>query len=404
MDYLLRQTGDCESTPSTRDFIHADTESELRCLAWEVIRTAAMLLRLDIAVAARAMTFVHRLYTDRSFREVDVWDAALGALVLALKLGEVNRKIKDIIRVFVRLQLRFLDAPAQSIKPKTTSPDAAHEIGESKLAALTVAEQENAVRSTYSEMNIDATIEQIAQTERFILRSMGYVCAVSEPHRHIERLCVIALSCLDPLRKHNSILPDSSDIEYFPTENVDILDAFIQKAWSFVNDSFATTLCCRWRGASIACAATYLTVCASVHVSEDKTEEAAKCVPTAVEAMLEASGASAEDLSSISREMLQIQKRSTLPRYFTIDSMEKFKGKLRAMEKEKQNRLRATSNHIRLDERLKRLDSRSGVNAGTSSANKGSDALEMLAMAGILGPSSSSSTGLSSKSRRSKFR
>ena len=379
VDYILAPALQSAETPSAKDFVHVSTEAETRCLAWEILRTAAMLLKVDIAVATRAMTYVHRLYATQSLRAIDVWDSTRAALILALKLEETQYKIKNVIRVFLLLQHRFLDMPAEKLRAELTGPDAVQKPSAGTFGALTIPERMSTIRKALSEMNMDAVIDSIARSERHILRSMGYVCAVNQPHAYVRELCAVAVAGLES-RKNNESFPTSGDIECFSTEDVGFLDAYIQKAWSYVNDSFATALCCRFPAAKIACGAVYLTACGSVTVDETSAE--AK-VPAIVQRLLSVSGTTADELVEIAGEMHRVAAQTFIPRYFAINTMDVFKERFAALEKAKQNRLRATSNHQRLDARLRQ---RSGGGASAVAESSGSDALEMLAMAGILSP------------------
>ncbi|KNH08578.1 hypothetical protein XU18_0921 [Perkinsela sp. CCAP 1560/4] len=429
MDFLLFPAAIGDQTPSAQEFVHVQTEQEMRCLAWEIVRTAAILLKADIFVATRAMTLLHRLYAHVSMRECDVWEAALASFVLSLKLEEYQRKLGDIVRVFVRLQYRYLDMSAAALRQQPSGPDTPQPPNPGSFAENTSIQQENIVRAAMEERKLEEITARITQHERLILKSSGYICSVGQPHLYVAPLCAVALEGIDSLRStlhSNHTSETSNEIafnhSYFVTENISILDAFIQKAWNFVSDSYETTLCCRESARSVAGAAVFLVVCANLKHSPsaggDVGEEHLAAQQRVINGLLRATGTTASELARISREILQVYSRQSLPRYFAIDSMSIFKSKIASIEKSKRDRLKVPTPHARLHAKLQfgrdrkiglgGKDSTScstgNTNESTEKPREASDALAMLAAAGIPSMQSRNSrTPSQSIRKKSKF-
>ncbi|KAI9034354.1 cyclin-like protein, partial [Hyaloraphidium curvatum] len=106
-DVLLR-------TPSRRDGVPEDLETDLRLYACELVQSAGMLLGLPQVAMATAQVLVQRFFYLSSMRKHSVRDIAMGALFLAAKVEETPRRIRDIVLVFDHVIKR---ARGQSLEP-----------------------------------------------------------------------------------------------------------------------------------------------------------------------------------------------------------------------------------------------------------------------------------------------
>ncbi|KAJ3217658.1 Cyclin-L1 [Dinochytrium kinnereticum] len=90
-------------TPSNRDGIRRELETELRMAGTGLIASMGILLRLPQTTIATAQVLFQRYYFVASFRDCKIRDVVLGALFLASKVEECPRKIRDICNVYLTL-------------------------------------------------------------------------------------------------------------------------------------------------------------------------------------------------------------------------------------------------------------------------------------------------------------
>ena len=213
---------DSTSTPSAKDNVHPAMEKELRIFGSEVILNAAVLLRLDIFTATRAMALFQRFYFHRSLRELSIWRCAQACLLISLKVEENIRPLYDLLRVFETLQTlkmrpvtpqgvvqpslptfitlptkpnektkpledESIDNPLQKQTPLSSpSPRNAHLEGVEKNVSKSA---DTAKDTALSPERPEASDASIIQDESFVLQSLGYVVSVEQPHRFVIPFC-----------------------------------------------------------------------------------------------------------------------------------------------------------------------------------------------------------------------
>eukprot|EP00850_Spirogloea_muscicola_P022488 SM000298S10942 [mRNA] locus=s298:43966:46065:+ [translate_table: standard] len=181
------------SSPSRRDGIDEEAEAQLRLYGCDVMQEAGILLRLPQAVMATGQVLFHRFYCKKSFKRFNVKRVAASCIWLAAKLEESPRRIRDVVNVFYRVDLRRHNQPLTLLEP---------------------------LSKQYDEMKTD-----LIRTERHLLKEMGFVCHVEHPHKYI--------------------------FNYL--NQLGVADELKQDAWSLANDSLRTTLCVRVKSEVIAC-------------------------------------------------------------------------------------------------------------------------------------------------------
>jgi len=201
---ILRQT------PSSEDGISATTERRLRIYGVELIQRAASLLRLPQIISASGAAIFQRFFFRRSFAEFDVRTVAPTALFLACKLEEHHRRLKDVVLVFHRMEMR-------------------EAIYSSRFAGSPTPALDNGGR--------DAMKQEIIRVERLILKELGYVVALllEHPHKYVIQFI-----------KSMVRSPQSRVAE------------LAQRAWNYLNDATRTVLCCKYAPHKITTASIYL--------------------------------------------------------------------------------------------------------------------------------------------------
>jgi len=104
-DFLVAPGG-LENTPSRKDGLNEEVESNLRIYGCELIQQAGILLRLPQVVMATGQVLFNRFYYRVSFVRHEAKSAAIAALFLACKSEEVPKKLRDMCNVWYRLDLR----------------------------------------------------------------------------------------------------------------------------------------------------------------------------------------------------------------------------------------------------------------------------------------------------------
>jgi hypothetical protein len=196
-------------SPSRRDGVSETTEFRLKAYGCELVQEAAILLRVNQAVACTGQTLLHRFYAKRSLTKFDVERVAATCAFLACKLEEQPRKVRDVINVFHRGSVRR-KADAGKSNPRLFDLEPLNPLGE-----------------TY-----DALKRDLIRTERHALREFGFCVQVEHPHKFV----------LNYLRM----------FEHGDDSNL------VKRAWAFANDSMRTNLCVRFRADEIAAACVHL--------------------------------------------------------------------------------------------------------------------------------------------------
>lgn len=126
----------------------------------------------------------------------EVWAAASASLALASKLEERTRRLRDVVVVFHRLQMREVDGE-----------EGAPEFAGGPTPGIEVGAKE------YEDLK-----KEVTRAERYILRELGFDCALflDLPHAYV-------------LRYAGALAKDA------PSE-------LAQRAWSYLNDALRTAL------------------------------------------------------------------------------------------------------------------------------------------------------------------
>ncbi|KAM7489441.1 hypothetical protein LguiB_026925 [Lonicera macranthoides] len=148
-------------------------------------------------VMATGQVLFHRFYCKKSFARFNVKSVAASCVWLASKLEESPRKARHVLSVFHIMECRRENLPVEHL---------------------------DSYSKKYSELKMDLII-----TERHLLKELGFICHVENPHKFISTYLAILETPLE-LR---------------------------QEAWNLANDSLRTTLCVRFKSAVIACGVIY---------------------------------------------------------------------------------------------------------------------------------------------------
>ncbi|KAL8445930.1 hypothetical protein Emed_005290 [Eimeria media] len=100
-----------QQTPSFQDGISREVETSQRIYGCRLIQKAGVLLRLEAVTVASAQTILHRFYFRKSLKKFDVRLVVMASLLLACKLEEDPRRVKNLIDV-VHLLAKAEDAEA----------------------------------------------------------------------------------------------------------------------------------------------------------------------------------------------------------------------------------------------------------------------------------------------------
>lgn len=239
-----------------------------------VIHQTTILLRTSPSTYATACTIFHRFYKCKTLHDYSVWSVALGSVFLACKIEEDQRRMRDVILVFLHVFRRF------RLMMEEEEVDHANEhepqrkgfmnsyrhpnitIASSNLLQqehLTAEQKSNILRyippmSQYSQLYKEWECEVI-EMENVILRSLGftfYWIPDSHPHVFLLYFCNVL-----------EIGQPESTQDKSTTSDTKI--SIPQLAWNYCNDSYRMDLCVRYEPELIACAAIHL---ASIDVEQ----------------------------------------------------------------------------------------------------------------------------------------
>jgi Cdk activating kinase (CAK)/RNA polymerase II transcription initiation/nucleotide excision repair factor TFIIH/TFIIK, cyclin H subunit len=219
-----------------------------------IIFQSAKLLRLPSSVYATSATIFHRFYHRETctFDKYDVWSVAMASILLACKVEEEVRRIREIIIVFIHVYRRMrlgLGSVFEKSSTYNTKLSSNISLAFSDLLReknLTDEEKKNILRYIrpipqygilYKEWE-----EQIMDTENTILRELGFVLYwIPGSHPHTFLLYFMKILGIDE-------------------------KAVAQYAWNCCNDSCRLDLCVRYPPEMTACAAIHL-ACIKLDVS-----------------------------------------------------------------------------------------------------------------------------------------
>mmetsp|Transcript_12723 Transcript_12723/g.28120 ORF Transcript_12723/g.28120 Transcript_12723/m.28120 type:complete len:381 (+) Transcript_12723:96-1238(+) len=206
-------------TPSRRDGVPRETEAQLRIFGAELIQRAATLLRLRQVTSVSAAAVFQRFYFRRSFAEFDARVAAAASLLLACKLEETPRRLRDVVLIFYRLRQRSTlskEESCASFSPLIEATPATPLEGGREVLELK---------------------QEVICMERHILRELGFAVSLllEHPHKYVIQFIKSMVRSPDWLVAELS-----------------------QTAWNYLNDSMRTVLCCRFLPHEIAAAGIFL--------------------------------------------------------------------------------------------------------------------------------------------------
>lgn len=196
--------------PSRADDVSEHREKRLREYGVELIQRAAMLLKLPQPTFVTGAVILQRFYFRRSVAEFDLRKTAMAALLLGTKIEESQRRLKDVVLVFYRLDMHDLRRRGDIVFAGRVAP---HLDIKSRI---------------FQEMK-----QQVMSIERCILTELGFALGLllEHPHKYV-------LQFVNSLKVDNERLP--------------------QLAWSYLNDSTRTTVACQYQPHAIAVASIYL--------------------------------------------------------------------------------------------------------------------------------------------------
>lgn len=242
-------------SPSAKDGVTPEVESQLRRYGADIIAESIILLRLPQVVACTAQILFQRFYCKRSLLEFDVKVTAMAACWLACKLEEVveidsptKLRLRDILTVFYRVVNRREECALDILDPGSRQ--------------------------------YDIVKMSVVRTERHMLRSLGFILHAEHPHHLVLAFAPMLL------------LPE--------TQNG---DKVIQIAWNYANDSLKTSLCLKYKAHIIACAAIFLAARQEQVPLPEKDESIGLPPWWSVIA-----GVNNEPLASVCKELLELQK------------------------------------------------------------------------------------------------
>lgn len=187
-------------SPSQKDKIHPTEELLYRVYGCELIQEAGILLNLPQVVMATGQNIFHRFYYRKSLERFDSFTVAMGSILLASKIEEKLKYLRDIIFVFHHIYQR---RKGLKLKPL--------ELG--------------GVR--YTEWK-----GELITMERYLLKELGFSFynILDHPHKYI--------------LYYVKMLGGTSELA--------------QISWNYLNDSLRLDLSLRYPAEEIACAAIYM--------------------------------------------------------------------------------------------------------------------------------------------------
>eukprot|EP00536_Pseudo-nitzschia_multiseries_P009340 jgi/Psemu1/258030/estExt_Genewise1Plus.C_2580028 len=199
---------DPDRTPSRAAGIDAHTEKVHRWHGTSVILESCLGLSLGPSTYATACTLFHRFYHSVSLTEHDVWSAAMASTLLATKVEDEPKSLKQIVEEYARIYARRLRR---------------------HICATVLPQHLNKFGPVYKEWH-----QRITAMESIVLRTLGftfYWISDSHPHRFLLNFC----------------------------RALELNDAkFMQRAWNYCNDSCRLDLSVRYLPEVIASSAILL--------------------------------------------------------------------------------------------------------------------------------------------------
>jgi len=139
-----------EKTPSSIDGLEPDYEYDLRVLGCELIQTSGILLKLPQVAMATGQVLFQRFYYSKSFVRYHMEITAMACVLLASKIEEAPRRIRDVANVFHYMKQVRANKPPQPFL----------------------------LDSNYINLK-----NQIIRAERRLLKELGFCVHVKHPHK-----------------------------------------------------------------------------------------------------------------------------------------------------------------------------------------------------------------------------
>ena len=234
-----------ENTPSSIDSIDRKIELCHRLHGTSLLSSASTLLRIKASTFTTSCTIFHRFYHRCSLKDFDVWSVSMACILLAGKMEEDTRRLREIVLVFLHLYRRrrlimiknpneFLEKLNMSFERKCNDNDDDDDddddddrlqISSPVACKLSFEEKENLLRnippiSTYSR-HYQEWKDAMCNTEIVILKVLGYT-----------------LYWIPDSHPHKFIL-------YF-AKVMELDEQVAQRAWNYCNDSCRLDICVRF--------------------------------------------------------------------------------------------------------------------------------------------------------------
>lgn len=226
---------DPDYTASRRDGISASCERFHRLHGTSLLLASCRLLQLGPSVYATSCTILHRFYHQASLRQRDIWSVAMASILLASKMEEEPRQIRQIILIFAHIYRKRRLVCIRDCHDIVKHPS----VQASPLASqLSLDEKESRIRQVQLMSPLGPVFKEwykaITNMEQYMLRQLGFT-----------------LYWIPDSHPHKFIL-------YF-VRRLEVNDKeFHQIAWSYCNDSCRLDLCIRYAAEAIACAAIHM--------------------------------------------------------------------------------------------------------------------------------------------------
>jgi hypothetical protein len=188
------------NTPSRKDGIDFTEELMHRVFGCELIQEAGILMKLPQVVMATGQNIFHRFFYRKSFKRYDAFTVAMGCILLACKIEEKPKYLRDVVFVFHHMYQR-----RKNLKLKPL------ELGGERYTSWK---------------------NELITIERFLLKELGFsfYSVLDHPHKYI----LYYIKMLNGTKE------------------------LAQVAWNYLNDSLRLDLCLRYPAQEIACAAVFM--------------------------------------------------------------------------------------------------------------------------------------------------
>ena len=187
-------------SPSRKDGIQEAEEKLHRIYGCELIQEAGILLKLPQVVMVTGQIVLHRFFYRRSLQNDDAFTVAMGSVLIASKIEEKQKILREIVLVF-----HYMYQKRNNLK----------------IENLVLGGQR------YNQWK-----DALAKIERIILKELGFIFynTIDQPHKYI----------------------------IYMVNMLDGSETLAQKAWNYLNDSMRLDLILRYCEEVIACSAVFM--------------------------------------------------------------------------------------------------------------------------------------------------